>query len=111
MAAQSQLGPNLAPTLTLTGVNQLWVADITSVRLHWELSYLVVILDAFSRRCIGWHVDRYLTTELTLAALQMALAARPIHPGLMHHSDRGVQYAAQTYIHLLAAHAIQISMS
>lgn len=101
----------LAPTFTLTGVNQLWVADITSVRLRWELIYLAVILDAFSRRCIGWQVDRCLTTELTLAALRMALVARPIHPRLVHHSDCGVQYAAQTYIHLLAAHAIQISMS
>lgn len=105
------LYPNLAPTLTLSGVNQLWVADITYVRLRWEFIYLAVILDAFSRRCIGWQVDRHLTTELTLAALQMALAARPIHPGLVHHSDRGVQYAAQTYTNLLATHAIQISMS
>jgi putative transposase len=108
--------PNLVPALALTGVNQLWVADITYVhisyvRLRWEFIYLAVVLDAFSRRCIGWQLARHLHVDLTLAALEMALATRRVFPGLVHHSDRGVQYAAQRYTDLLTTHAIQISMS
>jgi putative transposase len=105
------LYPNLVPQLELTGVNQLWVADITYVRLRWEFIYLAVVLDAFSRRCIGWQLARHLHVDLTLAALQMALATCRVLPGLVHHSDRGVQYAAQRYTNLLTTHAIQISMS
>lgn len=103
--------PNLVPSVQLCGLNQLWVADITYVRLRAEFIYLAVVLDAFSRRCIGWHLGRQLDAALTVAALQMALAARPAEPGLVHHSDRGVQYAAHAYTDLLTTHGIQISMS
>ena len=103
--------PNLLPTLVVNGLDQLWVADITYVRLQHEFIYLAVLLDAYSRRCIGWALDRYLEAELALAALRMALATRPIPPGLVHHSDRGVQYASHVYTTLLTAHGIRISMS
>ena len=103
--------PNLLPELTVTGLDQLWVADITYIRLQQEFVYLAVLLDAYSRRCIGWALERYLDAELALAALQMALATRPLRPGLVHHSDRGVQYASQAYTTLLQAHGIRISMS
>lgn len=103
--------PNLAGEMTLSGVNQLWVADITYIRLEEEFVYLAVILDAFSRRVIGWHLDDTLSDSLSIAALRMALAGRPIPPGLVHHSDRGVQYASGDYTQLLKDHHIRISMS
>jgi putative transposase len=103
--------PNLAGSIELTGVNQLWVADITYIRLAEEFVYLAVILDAYSRRVIGWHLDDTLSDSLSLAALRMALAQRPVPPGLVHHSDRGVQYASGDYTRLLKEHGIQISMS
>jgi transposase InsO family protein len=81
--------PNLARTLVLTGLDQLWVADITYIRLREEFVFLAVILDAFSRRVIGWALDRTLEDQLTLAALKMALSRRHVQPGLVHHSDRG----------------------
>jgi putative transposase len=86
--------PNLAREMTLTGVDQLWVADITYIRLLAEFVYLAVILDAFSRRVIGWALERTLESRLTLQALRMALQRRRPGPGLVHHSDRGVQYAS-----------------
>ena len=82
--------PNLAGKMELTGVDQLWVADITYIRLREEFVYLAVILDAYSRRVIGWALDRTLEDDLTLAALRMALPAAAVRPGLVHHSDRGV---------------------
>jgi putative transposase len=103
--------PNLARGLELSNINQLWVSDITYIRLRREFVYLAVILDAYSRRCIGWALSRHIDTQLTLAALRMALQTRTIQPGLMHHSDRGVQYAAADYVALLQEHQIQISMS
>jgi putative transposase len=103
--------PNLARRMTLTGLDQLWVADLTYVHLEMEFVYLAVILDAFSRRVIGWALDRRLDTELTLQALRMALGRRRPAPGLVHHSDRGVQYASHDYTQLLQNHGIQISMS
>lgn len=103
--------PNLVPELTLTSINQLWVADITYVRLLREFVYLAVILDAFSRRLIGWALEHYLEAELALAALRMALATRSIEPGLVHHSDQGVQYASVAYTELLKERGIRISMS
>jgi putative transposase len=103
--------PNLRPELSVNGLDQLWVADITYVRLQQEFVYLAVLLDAYSRRCIGWALDRFLEAELALAALRMALAMRPIRPGLVHHSDRGVQYASHAYTNLLKDHGIRISMS
>jgi putative transposase len=103
--------PNLVPTLTVTSINQLWQSDITYVRLQSGFIYLAVIVDGFSRRCIGWALGRQLDASLTLAALQQALDQRTVVPGLVHHSDRGVQYASQRYTKLLKAHDIQISMS
>ncbi len=103
--------PNLGRGLVLSNINQLWVADITYIRLQREFVYLAVILDAYSRRCIGWALSRHIDTQLALAALRMALQTRTIQPGLMHHSDRGVQYAAADYVALLQEHKIQISMS
>lgn len=103
--------PNLARELEPTGVNQLWVADITYIRLREEFVYLSVVLDAYSRRVIGWALGRTLEAELALCALRMALLSRRPAPGLVHHSDRGVQYAAHAYTELLENHEIVVSMS
>jgi putative transposase len=103
--------PNRAASMVLTGIDQLWVADITYIRLEEEFVYLAVILDAYSRRVIGWNLDDTLTDSLTIAALRMALAQRQVQPGLVHHSDRGVQYASGDYTQLLKDHHIDISMS
>jgi transposase InsO family protein len=103
--------PNLARGMVLTGLDQLWIADITYIRLETEFIYLAVVLDACSRRVIGWALDRTLEDELTLAALRMALDLRIPAPGLVHHSDRGVQYASQDYTGLLKERKITISMS
>jgi transposase InsO family protein len=102
---------NLAARMKLTGINQLWVADITYIRLRTEFVYLAVVLDAFSRRVIGWALGRMLEAELPLAALRMALMERKPQPGLVHHSDRGVQYASGQYTEVLKQHQAQISMS
>jgi transposase InsO family protein len=103
--------PNLAATMKSTAINQLWVADITYIRLRTEFAYLAVILDAYSRRVIGWALGRTLEAKLTLSALGMALRERKPMPGLVHHSDRGVQYACGAYTELLKQHGIVISMS
>jgi len=103
--------PNLAPQMVPKAINQLWVADITYIRLQVEFVYLAVVLDAFSRRVIGWALGRSLEAELALSALRMALQQRKPQPGLVHHSDRGVQYASQQYTGLLKEHQAQISMS
>ena len=103
--------PNLAGAMTLMDMDQLWVADITYIRLRAEFVYLAVILDAFSRRVIGWALGRTLEDTLTLRALRMALEQRHPAPGLVHHSDRGVQYASGDYTDLLRAQGIVISMS
>lgn len=107
-----RLVPNLARGLVPSGLDQLWVADITYVRLAEEFAFLAVLLDAFSRRVIGWALERHLRASLATAALLMAIAARRPAPGsLIHHSDRGVQYACGEYTALLEAHDIQPSMS
>jgi putative transposase len=104
--------PNLARGLQLTGLDQLWVADITYVRLREAFAFLAVVLDAYSRRVRGWAVDDHLQASLAVAALRMALAERRPAPGtLIHHSDRGVQYACAEYSAVLAEHGIQPSMS
>jgi putative transposase len=105
------LYPNLARSMNLTGIDQLWIAAITYIRLETEFVYLAVVLDAFSRRVIGWALDRHLEDDLTIAALEMALRSRRPQPGLTHHSDRGVQYASRAYIGLLQDQGAQISMS
>ncbi len=103
--------PNLAGQMSLTGINQLWVADITYIRLETEFVYLAVVIDAFSRRVIGWALDRTVEDELTLTALRMALELRRPPAGWVHHSDRGSQYASGDYTDLLKAHGCEISMS
>ena len=96
----------------LTGLDQLWVADITYVHLAEEFGYLAVILDAFSRKVVGWALEAHLHAELAISALMMAIAARqPIPGALIHHSDRGVQYASSAYVERLAEIGAQISMS
>jgi putative transposase len=107
-----EIVPNLARGLRLTGMDQLWVADITYVRLQEEFAYLAVILDAFSRAVIGWAMADHLRASLAIDALVMALAERcPAWGSLIHHSDRGVQYACGDYTKLLEAHGIAASMS
>jgi transposase InsO family protein len=102
---------NWAGEMELTGIDQLWRADITYIRLETEFVYLAVVLDAFSRRVIGWALDRNLEDDLAIAALRMALRRRTTPEGLTHHSDRGVQYASHDYTGLLRDHGIRISMS
>jgi putative transposase len=102
---------NLASRVQVTGPNQLWVADITYLRLQNEFVYLAVLLDAFSRRVVGWAVERTMQARLTLTALERAIADRNPPPGLIHHSDRGIQYACGEYARALASHGILSSMS
>jgi len=103
--------PNLARGMGLTGLNQLWVADITYIRLREEFVYLAVILDAYSRRVVGWALERHLEASLAVAALDKAVAGRAVPEGMVHHSDRGVQYASRDYVERLEGCKIQISMS
>jgi putative transposase len=104
--------PNLARGMVTTGLDQLWVADITFVRMQEEFAFLAIVLDAFSRRVVGWALDTHLRASLAIDALNMAIAARRPTPGsLIHHSDRGVQYACGDYAAVLEAHGIQPSMS
>lgn len=102
---------NVAACMRLAGINQLWVADLTYIRLRDEFVYLAVVLDRFSRCVVGWSLGVTLTARLTITALQQAIAARNPAPGLVHHSDRGVQYAAADYVELLRQHGILPSMS
>ena len=102
---------NLAARMKLTGINQLWVADITYIRLKAEFVYLAVILDGFSRKVVGWALDRTLAVRLTIGALQRAIESRQPEPGLVHHSDRGFQYAHAEYIAILEKYHMVPSMS
>jgi transposase InsO family protein len=103
--------PNLARSMNLTDINQLWVGDITYVRLQQEFVYLAVVLDVYSRRVIGWSLDRQLDSGLAQEALEMALKRRRPAPGLVHHTDRGIQYACGPYVKRLESRGITISMS
>ncbi|RWK94370.1 MAG: IS3 family transposase [Mesorhizobium sp.] len=104
--------PNLARGMILNGLDQLWVADITFLHLAEEFAFLAVVLDAFSRKVVGWALDTHLRASLAIEALEMAIANRQPEPGsLVHHSDRGVQYACGAYSELLHLHGIQASMS
>jgi len=105
--------PNLAKGLEVTSINQLWVADITYVHLSDGFAYLAVILDRFSRRCIGWQLSRNIDAQLCLGALHMAFASRKgaSLAGLVHHSDQGVQYASSGYVRELENRGIRVSMS
>jgi putative transposase len=106
-----QVHPNLAQHLQLTALNQLWVADLTYVRLEREFVYLALVLDAYSRRVIGWALDRTMDSSLTLAALEKAIASRHPQPGMVHHSDRGSQYANAEYVDRLESCGAVLSMS
>ena len=104
--------PNLARGMELSGLDQLWVADITYIHLAEEFGYLAIVLDAFSRKIVGWALETHLQAALAIAAIDMAIAQRRPTPGtLIHHSDRGVQYACGDYTAILKAHDIQASMS
>jgi putative transposase len=103
--------PNLVRGVEPSGLDQIWVADITYIRLLEDFIYLAVVLDAFSRRAIGWTLDSHIEARLAIEALDMAIAARKPAPGLIHHSDRGVQYACGGYGERLERHAIRASMS
>lgn len=103
--------PNLLLERVVDGPNQAWVADLTYVRLPTSFVYLATILDAWSRRCVGWELSRGIDTELTLAALERAIASRGPAPGLIHHSDHGVQYASTRYVARLEQAGARISMA
>lgn len=103
--------PNLLTGTVLDRIDQVWVADITYIRLPTAFVYLAAILDAFSRRCVGWALSRWIDTDLTRAALTMALTARQPVPGLIHHSDHGVQYTSGDYVAALEAVGARISMA
>lgn len=106
-----QLYPNLLAGLELRRIDQLWVGDISYVRLPGGFVYLAALLDGYSRRCIGWRLSKSIDTQLALDALEMALGSRTISPGLIHHSDRGVQYASKAYLERLQSVGAQISMA
>jgi len=105
--------PNLIKDIEVTGLNQVWVADITYIKLPYGFAYLAAIIDIFSRKCLGWALGRNITTILTLNALEMTISKREFIglDNLIHHSDRGVQYASNDYIELLEKYGIKISMS
>lgn len=102
---------NLAARMTVTGVNQLWVADITYIRLRSEFVFLAVVIDRYSRKAIGWALDRSLSATVAVAALQRAIEQRRPPPGVVHHSDRGTQYASAEYIAVLHSQQMTPSMS
>ena len=106
-----EIAVNLARRMKLTGVNQLWVADITYIQVWSEFVFLAVVLDAFSRKVVGWELSRSLSSGLALRALEKAIAERQPPPGLVHHSDRGSQYACREYVALLEKHQMVASMS
>ncbi len=103
--------PNRLKAAVLDAPNQAWVADITYIRLPTTFVYLAAILDAYSRYCVGWHLSRWIDTQLTLAALEQAVAKRRPAAGLIHHSDQGVQYASSAYVARLAGIGARISMA
>jgi putative transposase len=110
-ATDAPVYPNVLAEVTLSAPDQAWVADFTYIRLRSAFVYLACILDAFSRRCVGWHLSREMTTQLTRSALHQAIVERRPKPGLIHHSDRGVQYASREYVEQLQEIGAHISMS
>ena len=107
----SEIYLNLARRVKVRGLDQVWIADITYIRLKGEFVYLAVIFDAFSRKVVGWSLDQTLQSRLPLNALKKAIANRQPLPGLVHHCDRGVQYACDDYIQVLRDHRMMPSMS
>lgn len=108
---QYRIYPNLANRMILKAINQLWRSDITYIRILYGFVYLAVILDAFSRKVIGYNISIYLDAELAIGALKMAIERRKPGPGVVHHSDRGVQYACDDYVAVLKEKEFVISMS
>jgi putative transposase len=108
---QYRIYPNLLPRTPVTAPNQVWVADITYIRLPRAFVYLAVVLDLFSRKVIGYGLSRHIDSHLSLQALHRALQSRHPPPGVIHHSDRGVQYAADDYVYTLVCSGFQISMA
>lgn len=108
---ECQVSVNLAARMTLTGINQLWIADITYIKLRTEYVFLAVVLDRFSRKAIGWSLDRSLAARVAVAALVHAIAQRRPPPGVVHHSDQGIQYACGDYVKVLEANHMVASMS
>jgi putative transposase len=106
-----QVYPNLVKGMTIEAPDVVWVADITYIRLPSSFVYLAAILDAYSRKCVGWKLSKQIDTQLTLAALNSAIAARHVKAGLIHHSDRGVQYASTEYVARLRGIEAHVSMS
>lgn len=106
-----QVSLNLAARMVPSGANQLWVADLTYIRLRHEFVYLAAIVDAWSRRVVAWELARSLAVSLTVRALERAIVARQPQPGLVHHSDRGIQYASHDYVKLLREQGMIASMS
>ena len=103
--------PNLLPSRIVTGVDQVWVSDITYIRMRRDFLYLSAIMDVYSRKVVGWAISRRINTKLCLLALKMATKKRQVKAGLIHHSDRGVQYASKEYTDFLREYGILISMS
>jgi putative transposase len=110
-AHEHEVHINLAARMTVTGVDQLWVADITFIRLQVKFVFLAVVIDRYSRKAIGWALDRSLSAKVAVAALRQAIARRPPPPGVVHHSDRGIQYACSDYVAELKANGMVPSMS
>ena len=106
-----QVYPNLVKGLEVDAPDVVWVADITYIRLLSSFVYLATLLDASSRQCVGWNLSKRIDTQLALGALEKALATRDVRPGLIHHSDRGVQYASTAYVERLLSVQAKISMS
>jgi putative transposase len=103
--------PNLLPQLTPTAVNQIWVSDLTYIRVREQFLYLAIVLDAFSRRVVGWELGESLQAGLAVEALRKALSKRLTEPGIVHHSDQGIQYCCSDYVDLLLQNGFAISMS
>jgi len=103
--------PNLIKDLFIVSVNEVWVSDITYIRISTAFVYLAVILDLYSRKVIGYYLSRHIDTNLALSALRMAIRGRNPAPGCIHHSDQGVQYASSEYVKELQRYGFQISMA
>lgn len=106
-----QVYPNLVQGMQVEAPDTVWVADLTYIRLPSTFAYLACVLDAYSRKCVGWKLSKRIDAQLTVEALEMALASREVSPGLIHHSDRGVQYANTAYVQRLESIGARVSMS
>lgn len=105
--------PNMAKDMVLTNINQLWVSDITYIGVNGKFLYMAILLDAYSRKCVGWHLSKHIDVDLVLMSFRKALETRNNIgiSGIVHHSDRGVQYSSLDYTEFLKSHGLTISMS